>query len=513
MEQYLDKIFYAIIGIAGFVVAFGLAVFIHELGHFLAAKLFKVPVERFVIGFDKEAMPGMPKCIWERKLGETTYGLSLMPLGGYVKMTGTVHPEIEAYLDGEPEQKKEVPREEEKSEFVDTGVVSANVPDEKRASLSEQAVLDQTALYQKPLYQKVIIYGAGVFMNLVLAGFVIGGQAIAGETTNAPLPAVVGWQAQDSVLAEEYGIQQGDVVTELRGEPLETNVDFRGLLYPDPMTPGVTEEIPLTWTRDGEVMSAEVEVEWPEEDAEELNPALLELATLIPYPAYIEQIIPNKPAHKAGIDIGDLILEIDGEPIDDFNELRYIVSRSPAEPLDFTIQRAEEIKEFRITPVMAVDDSESGRIGIIPGNPEKSVEKMDVGEAVVKSPVLVAQYTGRYVSHLKMLGGKLITGDIARVREDLGGPVAIAQMAGIAANQGIERFLRFLIVLNIALAVMNILPLPVLDGGHIVMATWEATFGKPIPPRVLVPVLNGAVVLLLGFVALVTISDLFKIFG
>src|SRR5690606_7821306 len=78
-----------IIGALGFIVSFGLAVFIHELGHFLAAKAFKVPVERFVIGFDKEAMPFLPGCIWERKIGETVYGLSLVPLGGYVKMSGT----------------------------------------------------------------------------------------------------------------------------------------------------------------------------------------------------------------------------------------------------------------------------------------------------------------------------------------------------------------------------------------------------------------------------------------
>jgi len=260
--------------------------------------------------------------------------------------------------------------------------------------------------------------------------------------------------------------------------------------------------------REGEPLTREFTVVMEEE-----SPTVRALGRLITYPAYVDDVIPARPAQKAGIELGDMIREINGEPVDDFNELLYLVSSSPGEPLDMLIERDGEMIGMTITPVASADDPSIGQIGIFPGNPEKLIEKMSVGEALVTSPVFIAQYTMRYVNHLKMLGGRLVQGDIAKVREDLGGPVAIAHMAGIMANQGVERFLRFLIMLNIALAVMNILPLPILDGGHIVMATWEAIFGKPIPPKVLVPVLNGAVIVLLGFVVLITVSDLFKIFG
>ena len=156
-------VFQTLVGILGFLVAFGLAVFIHELGHFLAAKAFKVPVERFVIGFDKEAMGFLPRCIWEKKIGETVYGLSLVPLGGYVKMSGVVHPDIEKYLDGNegggaaPEG---VPADSIRADGVAPG------PDPK--SLEGQVIQDMAALYKKPFWQKAIIYSAGVIMNLLL---------------------------------------------------------------------------------------------------------------------------------------------------------------------------------------------------------------------------------------------------------------------------------------------------------------------------------------------------------
>ena len=157
------------IGVFGFIGALGLAVFVHELGHFLAAKLFKVPVERFVIGFDKEAMGFLPRCIWERKIGETTYGLSLIPLGGYVKMVGTVHPEIEKYLEGEDEKSKAKPTGDNDpalaGESISAGFERVRASGQKKnetPSLQEQALTDIAALYKKPYWQKVKIGRAHV---------------------------------------------------------------------------------------------------------------------------------------------------------------------------------------------------------------------------------------------------------------------------------------------------------------------------------------------------------------
>src|SRR5690606_32919966 len=192
------------IGVLGFVTAFGLAVLIHEFGHFIAARIFGVSVERFVVGFDKEAMPFMPRCIWEKKIGETTYGLSIVPLGGYVKMVGPVHPDIERYIDGEPEPAR----------------------DKKPENLVDQALADQQALYKKPFWQKFIIYSAGVFMNLVLAMIVAVVLATTGVSRSVPVDPVVSWQKPGSILLES-GFQPGDRIVAVNGQTIEKNREDR----------------------------------------------------------------------------------------------------------------------------------------------------------------------------------------------------------------------------------------------------------------------------------------------
>lgn len=500
-----------IIGLLGFIIAFGLAVLVHELGHFLAAKAFKVPVERFVIGFDKEALPFMPRCIWERKIGPTVYGLSIVPLGGYVKMTGVVHPEIEKYL--EESDKKDEKSGEPTGEEGESAAAKAR-PD----SLTGQAIMDQAALYKKPFWQKTIIYSAGVIMNLVLAMAVLTFAAVKGQSLDAPLPAEVSWQAGQSWIAHS-GIQPGDRVVSLNGESIKNDEDYAiqlDKLYREAQREDgpFLVEMNLVLERDGEVFEKFLAVAWggSPEDTYDRLPAS-DIAMLISRPAYIEYVIPNRPADKAGLERGDTVLSIDGEPIDDWYELVRIVRTSLGRELSMTVESKGRSRTLTLKPVESTEEEGIGQIGIIPGNPRKIVERKDFVTAASESPGIVVNSTIRYVNNLKMLGQRLVQGDIEKVRRDLGGPVAIAQLAGRHANLGLDDYLRFLVMLNIALAVMNILPLPVLDGGHIVLAAYEAVFRRPVPPRVLVPVLNWGVMALLAFVILVTFSDLLKWFG
>lgn len=486
----LDMISYYIIGALGFIVAFGLAVFIHELGHFLAAKAFKVPVERFVIGFDREAMAFMPRCIWERKIGETVYGLSIVPLGGYVKMSGSVHPDLEAFFDEGP---KNDPNNQEPE------------------SLVNQAIGDQAALYKKPFWQKTIIFAAGVFMNIMLAMGIIAFISWYGITTNAPLPTVVGWQKADSpfLLA---GIQQGDRLTSLNGTAISTDEDFYVALdsiYPKDL-PANAETLPLKMElalkRDDATTTKTVEFDGIKNG--------LDLSCLIASPAYVDYVMLNQPAIKAGIREGDLITRIGDEAIDDRGEATVILRESVGITLEVEVLGKEgEKRVLSMTPKPNPDEKiKQGMIGISFGNSEKIIERSSVGEALMLAPQRTYFQVERYVLNLKKLGGKLLEGNIQSIRENLGGPVAITQQAGYHANLGFERFLQFLIALNVALAVMNILPIPLLDGGHIVLAAYEGVFGKPVPARVLVPILNGAIYLLLGFVVLVSLSDVLKLF-
>jgi regulator of sigma E protease len=165
-----------------------------------------------------------------------------------------------------------------------------------------------------------------------------------------------------------------------------------------------------------------------------------------------------------------------------------------------------------VTPIDDPNNPGVGLVGIRPGNPEKDLNKEAVGTAFANAPVRTFNLARAYVLKLKELGGKVTTGNVHAVRRDLGGPVGIAQIAYRQAQNGLDDWLNFLIILNVALAVMNILPFPVLDGGHICFAIYEGIFRKPVPPKILVPLLNGAVVFILIFFVLVTFNDIWKIF-
>lgn len=500
-----------VIGVLGFVVAFGLAVFIHELGHFLAAKLFKVPVERFVIGMDREAMGFLPRCIWERKIGETVYGISLVPLGGYVKMAGVVHPDIERYLEGEDAKKGGAP--------IPATAERADGPPRPAAStpsLQEQAIGDMAALYRKPFWQKVIIYGAGVCMNLVLAMGVVTFMFTRGFEESAPYPVRVAWIAPDSPLAGT-ALQPGDWVVGLNGESTPTPESFWGALAKltggkqlgSQELPSVTFTLNLERRPEGAALE---KYDFPvtlEGNAEYTGRFLDAISRM---DAYVDFVQPNTPAAKAGMEHGDRVLSIDGTPVADWAHFRHIVTSAAGRKLDVVVERKGREVTLQVTPWEDAENPGRGQVGVIVGNARKEVVREPFLTAVASAPGRVYNYTVNYVSRLKQLGGKLTQGNVTAVRRELGGPVGIAQVAYKMAQKGFDDWLRFLIVLNVALAVMNILPFPVLDGGHICFALYEAVFRRPMPPQILVPLLNGAVIFIIIFFVLVTFNDVLKIF-
>ncbi len=356
----------------------------------------------------------------------------------------------------------------------------------------------------------MMVISAGVIMNILLAMSIIGFMNWYGITEDAPLPAVVGWQQPDSPFVAA-GFQQGDKIVGLNGTPIETNRDFYKAL--DELIPKEEpkkgEPFPVsfqyTLARGDEKLQIPVELDLVKNN--------MDLAMLISMPAYVDYVMVNQAANKAGIREGDFILKIDGEVIDDRNEAMVILRASAGKQLNVELKnRAGELRTVQMTPRENVDEKGQGLIGVVFANSDKIVERATLGEAVINAPKLTYYQVKRYVVNLKQIGGKLLNGNIQSVRENLGGPVAITQLAGYHANLGFERFLSFLIALNVALAVMNILPIPLLDGGHIVLAAYEGLFGKPVPARVLVPLLNGAIYMLLGFVLLVSLSDVLKLF-
>lgn len=494
--------FQTLIGILGFLVAFGLAVFIHELGHFLAAKAFKVPVERFVIGFDKEAMGFLPRCIWEKKIGETVYGLSLIPLGGYVKMSGVVHPDIEKYLDGN-EGAEPAPAMTESIRA--DGVAAA--PD--KTSLEGQVLQDMAALYRKPFWQKAIIYSAGVIMNLILAMVMVTILYTRGFEVDAPLPAEIAWIPAESPYAKS-GLTMGDLVLAVNGEAVADSDKMLDKLGEILTKEGATDSPAPIMFKIQRAGSTET-YDFPLTAAQIREASFTD--TFLRRPAYIEALIPNDPADKAGMRSGDMVTSIDGVAVADWTQFRTLVRAAPGKDVKVGLVRDGKPLEVTLVPTENPDEPGKGLIGAFPGNPKKELLREPFGTALWNSPGRVWIKTQGYVRGLMNLGSKVTKGNVGAVRREVGGPVGIAQMAYRQAQAGFSSWVNFVILLNVALAVMNILPFPVLDGGHICFALYEAAFGKPVPPKVLVPILNGAVAIIIGFFLLVTFNDLFKIFS
>jgi regulator of sigma E protease len=505
------KIFF--IGIVGFVSAFALAVFIHELGHFLAAKLFHVPVERFVIGFDKEAMGFLPRCIWEKKMGETVYGISLIPLGGYVKMSGVVHPDIEKYLDGDGD--KEV--KDEKAPVQNDQAVAET--DDTTPSLQDQAMGDMAALYQKPFWQKTIIYGAGVAMNMILAIAVMGTMFFIGYEENAPYEARVGWMTPDNQFAQEGSpLVPGHYIISINDTKISTTSDI-SLAINDIVGEEVSEE--ALESLDLNIVLS------PNKTAEGAEPTETYNYTVtfsndekgwgdfgdafIYQEAYIDFVLPNTPADRADLERGDMVLAIDDTPIVDWSHFRYIVTNSVDQELQLLVERDGQPLTIPLTPWANADDPEKGQVGVLAGNPEKLIIRESFTVAYGNAPGRIYNMTKNYLSRLGELGKKLGSGNVTAVRREMGGPVGIGQIAIKMSQHGLQQWMKFVIMLNVALAVMNILPFPVLDGGHIIFASYEAVFKKPVPPKVLVPLLNTAVVFIMILFVLITINDVGKI--
>ncbi len=289
--------------IVGAILVLGPLIFVHELGHFLAAKMFGVRVERFSIGF--------PPRLFGIQIGETDYCISAVPIGGYVKMSGMI------------------------DESMDENVTLTGADYE---------------FMSKPMYQKVIIITAGVIMNFLLAVVILGGFAyVQGE---AILPTTTIGAVPDTSLAYEIGLRAHDEIVEIGGQPVENWQDITEIFLDR-----LGEDLPFIINRDGEMR----ELHFPGssiavEDLQRLNIFPLR-------PARVGEVLDGAPAAEAGLQRGDWIMAINDSAVTNWNEMAAIISTQPDVPLTFDIKRGDEQLKINMTPALSESDS-SGRIGI-----------------------------------------------------------------------------------------------------------------------------------------------------
>lgn len=445
--------------------ALGILVFIHELGHFLFARLFGMRVDAFSIGF--------PPVIWRKKVGATEYRLGAVPLGGYVKIAGMIDESMDtAFADAPPQ------------------------PDEFRA---------------KPVWQRMLVISGGVLFNLILAFVIFIGLTLWYGQGYTPIERVDAVFVADSSVAYDMGLRTGDRIVTVNGQRPER---FEDVLSPENLT---TDPFTVTVARGGATQT----LQGPDQLISRVSRA--EGFGLYYVPSALGLVEEGSPAARAGLRPGDRLLAYDDRDVRQWPQLIEAVSASNGAPAEIRFARPEALAQPSDPPpvtrlggdavhvvTVTPEATESGyRLGV--GNdPEygRAFARYGLGAGIVAGSQMAWEQVALYGN----LFARLFTGR-ENVRDSVGGPLMIAKMTKEAADQGLQSFWVIVAMLSIALAVFNILPIPVLDGGHLVFLIYEGITRREPSVKVRVAVQQVGFVLLLAFMVFVIFNDAIRWFG
>ncbi len=425
-------------GIIWAVIALGVLIFFHELGHFIMAKLSGVGVLKFSLGFGKKLVG--------RKVGETEYIISVLPLGGYVKMVG----------------------EDDGTELSD---------EDRKRSFSAQSV-----------WKRFGIIFAGPLFNVILAVLLIYIVLVTGVPTAVmKISGVVPGSP-----AESAGFKTGDIIErmddvaapswEYMAEYVKQNpdktIDF-SVLRGD-KTVGIKADMKGGPGRDGFGLKEQV---------------------------LIETILTSSPADTAGIKPGDRVVSVDDVPIDSWMEMHDIIKANPGKEINFSVEREGRVLDLKVTPEPDPKDPKGGgQIKVIRGS-ETVVERLGLAEAVPRSAAITLNMATAITGFI----GKLIAG-----KEDyseVGGPILIAQMSVRQAKKGFADFVYFVAILSVNLGIINLVPIPVLDGGHLFFLGLEAVMGKPLSLRKREIAQQIGLFLLIALMVFIFYQDIMRLLG
>lgn len=435
--------------LAIFAAALLILVFFHELGHFLAAKLFGMRVERFSIGF--------PPRIFGIKKGETDYCIGATPLGGYVKISGMIDESMDDdYLDEEPK------------------------PWEFRS---------------KPVWQRIVVITAGVIFNMILAVIIYAGMTYSMGETKIKLESVDGIYVAEGSLADKAGFQTGDRLVGVNGEKVAY---FNDLFTPEVMT---SSTLNYTVMRNGEEATVTVADSMLNEIGKE---GLINLTNAMP--SHISRVEPGSPAEKAGLEGGDVITTINNQEVRFWPQAVRLISTAE-DSVSLTVNRGGETLAYSIMP-----DANS-KLGIYAPDPDSLFEIDRFEYGLFESLNIGVERSNATTTGIIQGFSKMFSGDIA-VRESLGGPVAIANVTKQATDRGgWIGFWNITAFLSVTLAIMNILPIPVLDGGHLMFLIYEGVTRREPSPKVRMWLQQIGFLLIIALFIFVTFNDILRQFG
>ncbi|WP_347331950.1 sigma E protease regulator RseP [Marinimicrobium locisalis] len=441
-----------------FLVALVILVAVHEFGHFYVARRCGVKVLRFSIGFGK--------ILWRRRDRQgTEFALAAIPLGGYVKM-----------LD---EREGEVPEEEL-----------------------------HRAFNRKNVWQRIAVVAAGPVANFILAVLLFWLLMIPG--TREPIP-IIG-DVETGSVAAEAGLEAGQEILAVDGESTPTWQALHQQLL----------------RRLGESGTISFRVKYPESDLQYMSEARLEgwlqgieepdpvsgLGLKLKRPTVkpvVGQVVPESAAERAGLQSGDHVLSADGQPMPDWTTWVEYVRERPGEEIQLTVERDGAEKSLSVTPETVEEEGERfGRVGVglQPQSwPEEWVREYRYGP--VESFVAGVDRTWDTAGFVLLSVKKLIVGEIST--KNLSGPITIAKVAGDSAQSGWKSFVGFVALLSIFLGVFNLLPIPVLDGGHLMYYFIEVVKGSPVSERAQQIGYQIGLIMVVGLMFLALYNDIMRL--
>ena len=427
-------------------------VFVHELGHFWAARVFGMRVDRFSIGF--------PPNILKKRFGQTEYVLGVTPLGGYVKIAGMVDESLDTdFQESEPQ------------------------PDEYRS---------------KPLWQRMIVISAGVVMNIILASVIfffltwIYGDVRFTQTADGSI-----FVADSSIASLDIGMQTGDRLISINGVP------FESMQSVVPFSMLIEDDLIFEVERNGGRLS----LQGPENimtRIQELPMGGFGGLGIYNYPSTLGQIEDGKPADVAGLRVGDHIIEINQVPVHYWPQLLEQIHGSNGDSLYVKYIRETDAgsREYETVIIPEMNANCDFVIGV-------GISRTPINFGPFESASTAWISTWDNTRSIVIGLWRIATGKES-VRENLGGPVMVANIIGQAASGGARPFWYIVAMLSITLAIVNILPIPVLDGGHLAFLIYELFTRKEPPLKVRIFLQQAGMILLLIFMSFLIINDIVR---
>jgi regulator of sigma E protease len=447
---------FALTALVSMLIVLGIMVLVHEFGHFAVAKLFGVRVEVFSIGFGKR--------LFGFRRGDTDYRLSLLPLGGYVKMAG-------------------------------------ETPGEARTG-------DPDEFASHPRWQRILIGLAGPAANFVLAFVLMTGLYMMHNEVENYLsgPAITDFIPQDSP-AGRAGIQAGDRIVRFDQDknPTWEQVRMRAAL-------DANSQVPVTIERDVDGQQRTFNTQLYLADSTKGDDFEIEFVGLLPKvqngPLGVRDVMQGNPAEKAGMQPGDAIVALNGQPVHSVAAVMAFLQQTQGKPVNITVDRKGKIIQMSAQPIWADDGAGhmGYRLGFYPAHAPFHVEQLPVPKAIAQSITFNLNNSGYIIDVLK----RLVTRR-SNVQQ-LSGPIGIARATGEAATMpGWQPLIALMSLISLNLGIFNLLPIPILDGGMILLLLIEGTLRRDLNQDFKERVYQVAFVMLILFAAFVMFNDVAKL--